>query len=265
MAPVANVFEPETPGSPGGGATGGVVNHKAVTLDLSGSAGVIANNTVIGITVRDPSGNAIGTAAGLITGVAGASTFVYLIVYPGAGFFPKFSPQDDTVGITVGTSSAITWGEESCGVAISRTSNTGSPSGQLYDIRGSGTTDRSFGATMTGATSVFESGQTTYDPRSFGIISTPGSVTTLRSTTDYGTTLFTPADLADGLRVATEIPNGTAEIDYAAVTNAFFIGINRFVGTGATTATQDANGITLANGSFSFPLERIHVHVMGDY
>lgn len=261
--PVSDVFQPETPGSAGGGATGGVVNHKSITLDLSGSGGTLTNNQVISLVMRDSSGNAIGNAAALVTGIAAANSFVYLIVYPGGALLPNFKPQDDTVGITLGTSSAITWGEESCGVAISRTSNIGTPSGQLYDIRGTGTTDRSFGGTITGGTSVFESGQTTYDPRSFGLISTPASVTTLRSTTDYGTAMFTPADLADGVRVATEIPNGTAEINYAAVTNAFFIGINRFIGTGATTATQDANGITLTNGSFSFPIERIHVHVMG--
>jgi hypothetical protein len=262
--PVSNVFGPEVPGGPSGGATGGVVQRKSLTIDISGSAGALTELQTIPVTLRDAGGAAIGSINMTASGVGAGKTNVQL-VFTLSDILRELEPNNDVIGITFGTSAAITWGREATGPWINRSTLAFTPGHQLFDFRNAGSTNRLWGAQATGAAAVYDGGLPTYDPRSFGLICTPATTDSVRSTTDYGTAMFTPADLADGVRTATEVPNGTAENDFTASPNLLLVGLNSFVGTDTGAITQSASGISVELVSFILPIERIHVFVMGGY
>jgi len=261
--PVSNVFGPEIPGGPSGGATGGQIKYKTVTVDLSGSGGSLSNGVYL-FTLRSPTGAAIGTVGASLAGVGAASTFTHL-TFNMANLIRSLEPGDDVVGMTMSTSQPVTWGREATGVWLNRVNQLGTVTGHLFDFRNAGTTARVFAAELTGATSTYEGGQPTYDPRSFGVICGPATCTTIRSTTAYGNAAFTPADLDDGVRTQCAVPNGTAENDFATNGSYFNFGVNSFVGTDTTTVTQTATGLDFTLGGFTLPVSRIHMLVMGAY
>lgn len=234
----------------------GVSDPRGLTIDLSGAGGSLSNGA-LSLSVKDFSGNSVGTVTGLLGGIGASQPTTYW-VFTIADLFSDFDGSTDTLSLTANTFSAITWGEEAAGVYISRGDGV-SAVNSLFGFRNSGTTARVWQAILAGASSVTEGGQTTYDPRSFGLIATPGTTTALYSTTDYGTTPFTPAQVASGLRVATEIPNGTAAASVG-TSDYILIAVNRFGATGTGTVTQDSSGLTFANGATSIPFERIHVY-----
>lgn len=235
----------------------GVSDPRGLTIDLSGAGGSLSNGT-LSLSVKDFSGNSVGSVTATLAGIGASQTFTYFAISLSA-LFSSYNGSTDEVSMTIGTSSAITWGVAGAGVWGVRSAGAGTPTNGLFGLRNAGTTDRLWQAKLTTASDVTEGGQTTYDPRSFGLIATPGTTTALYSTTDYGTTPFTTAQLASGLRVATEISNGTAAATFG-TGDFILIGINRFSGSGTTTITQDANGLSVANGAMIVPFERVHVY-----
>jgi len=241
------------------GFTGvGDPDYRLRTIDFSGDGGTLSDATVYSLAVRDPSGNQTGTVNVLTTGIGSSKSFTVLSFNPSV-LFTDYDGSKDVLTLTLNTSAAITWGTEATGVWIQRAIGAGTPSQYLYGIRNAGSTNRLWQTATTNASSVTEAGQPTYDPRSFGLTVTPATSTAFFSTTDYGTAPFTTTQLASGLRVATEIANGTGANTFG-TTDYVAVGLQRFSGTGTTTMTQNSSGITVTNDSFSFPMERLHIY-----
>lgn len=242
------------------GFTGvGDPDYRLRTIDFSGDGGSLADSSVHSFIIRDPSGNQTGTIPGFVSAVgSGKTALAPALIFSISNLFSDYNGSTDTVSMTMNTSAAITWGTEATGVWLQRCAASFNPSQYLYGIRNAGSTARLWQVATTNASSVTESGQSSYDPRSFGLTVTPATATAFFSTTDYGTTPFTTTQLSSGLRVATEIANGTGANTFAA-TDLLVVGLQRFAGSGTTTVTQNSSGVTFAMDSFSFPLERLHV------
>lgn len=240
-------------------------DYRALTLDLAGSGGSLADLASLDVTVRDEDGRAIRTASGIAYGV-GSTANSWLYFSSLLGIFPDYDGSRDTLQVVLTPTGALTWGDNGVGPRILRFKGDSSQSNDCQTFRNTSGTDRILGANVTGASAAVYVGSGVFDARAVSAIFTVGN--TLSGWSDTAPTQGEQISAVKAMSrrasaiVATQTEAALLDLG---TTDALAFGLSSILGAKTSAVTQSATGVTFDLGGSQMEVRYIHLfHSRGE-
>ena len=240
-------------------------DYRALTLDLAGSGGSLADLASLTLTVRDENGRAVRTASAIAYGVGStANSWIYLSSL--LGIFPDYDGSRDTLQIVVTPTGSLTWGENGVGARIMRFKGDSTQFNDCQCLRNTTGTDRLVGAGITGAAAYVYVNSGTFDARAISAVFTVGSTGSGWSDTPptQGEQITAAKAMSRraGAIVATQTEAALLDLG---TDDALAVGLSSFMGNKTSTVTQAATGVTFDLGSCQMEVRYLHIfHIKGE-
>lgn len=240
-------------------------DSRALTLDLAGSGGSLADLASLTVTVRDENGSAVRTASAIAYGV-GTNVDSWIYFSSLLGIFPDYDGSRDLLSVVLTPTGALTWDENGVGARIMRFKGDSSQFNDCQFLRNTTGTDRLVGAGITGAAAYVYANSGTFDARAMSAVFTLGN--TLSGWSDTAPTQGEQitAVKAQSRRASAIVATQTeAALLDLGTTDALAIGLSSFVGSKASTVTQAATGVTFDLGATQMEVRYVHLfHTKGE-
>jgi len=240
-------------------------DYRALTLDLAGSGGSLADLASMTLTVRDENGRAVRTASAIAYGVGStANSWVYLSSL--LGVFPDYDGSRDTLALVLTPTAALTWGENGVGPRMLRFKGDSTQSNDCQTFRNTSGTDRILGANITGAAAATYVNAGTFDARAVSAIFSLGN--TLTGWSDTAPTQgaqISPAKAQSRRASAIVATQTEAALLDLGTNDALAFGLSSIVGNKTSTVTQSATGVTFDLGTTQMTVRYLHLfHIRGE-
>lgn len=240
-------------------------DYRALTLDLAGSGGSLADLASVTVTVRDENGSAVRTASAIAYGV-GTTANAWIYFSSLLGIFPDYDGSRDTLSVVLTPTGALTWGENGVGPRIIRFKGDSSQSNDTQCFRNTTGTDRILGANITGASAAVYVGSGTFDARAVSAQFSLGA--TLSGWSDTAPTQgeqLSPVKAQSRRASAIVATQTEAALLDLGTTDALALGLSSILGSKASTVTQSAAGITFDLGTTQMQVRYVHLfHSRGE-
>ena len=240
-------------------------DYRALTLDLAGSGGALADLASLTMTVRDEAGRAVRTASAIAYGVGTtANSWVYLSSL--LGIFPDYDGSRDSLAVVLTPTGALTWGENGVGARIMRFKGDTTQFNDCQFLRNTTGTDRLVGAGITGAAAYTYINSGTFDARAISAVFTVGSTGSGWSDTPptQGEQISAAKAMSRraGAIVATQTEAALLDLG---TDDALAVGLSSFVGAKTSAVTQGATGVTFDLGATQMQVRYVHLfHTKGE-
>ena len=240
-------------------------DYRALTLDLAGDGGALADLASLTMTVRDEDGRAVRTASAIAYGVGTTSnSWVYLSSL--TGIFSDYDGSRDSLAVVLTPTGALTWGDNGVGPRMIRFKGDSSQSNDCQCFRNTTGTDRILGANITGASAAVYVGSGTFDARAISAVFTLGNTLTGWSDTAPTQGEQIGPGKAQARRASASVATQTeAALLDLGTTDALAFGLSSVLGSKTSTVTQAATGVTFDLGACQMEVRYIHLfHMKGE-
>ena len=236
--------------------------YQTVTIDLAGAGGTLTNNAIVALTVRDENFQGIRTIYAIANGV-GSSATAFLLITP-KSVFPEYNGAQDSLGVVMTTTGAITWSTNGTGPRIIRYKSNYAANNDIICFSAADGSDRMVGANITGSSAgTYVSSGASFDARALGGVLTPGAV--IAGWTDTAPTQakqLSPAAVQSRRATsisATQTDGGLLALD---ANDVLAFGLCSIVGALTGSFSQGAGGITFGIGSTSMTVRYLYLHLL---
>lgn len=240
-------------------------DYRALTLDLAGSGGSLADLASLSLTVRDEDGRAVRTASAIAYGVGTtANSWIYFSSL--LGIFPDYDGSRDTLQVVLTPTASLTWGELGVGPRMIRFKGDSSQSNDCQCFRNTSGTDRILGANITGAAAATYVNSGVFDARAVSAIFSVGNTLSGWSDTAPPQGAQISAVKAQSRRASAIVATQTeAALLDLGTTDALSLGLSSILGTKTSTVTQSATGVTFDLGTSQMSVRYVHLfHSRGE-